>query len=74
MATGKRNPHRAIAIPPDLLKALEAQPEALRRFEAFAYTHRREYVEWVEDAKKQETRDRRVEKAVLLISQGKKFS
>jgi hypothetical protein len=72
--SGKKQVRKAIAMPPDLLKELEKTPEALRRFEAFAYTHRREYVEWIEGAKRPETRQRRVEKAVTLIGQGKKFS
>jgi len=73
-ATGSKLEHKPIAMPPDLLKGLEARPDALRTFESFSYTNRREYVEWVEDAKRQETRDRRVQKAVTLIAQGKKFS
>lgn len=72
--TANKLVRKPIAVPPDLLKALEEVPEALRRFEAFAYTHRREYVEWIVDAKRPETRQRRVEKAVSLIGQGKKFS
>jgi hypothetical protein len=72
--TGKKQVRKPIATPADLIKALEVDPDALRRFEAFAYTHRREYVDWIEEAKRPETRLRRVEKAVSLIGQGKKFS
>ena len=73
-SSAEKRVHKPIAVPPDLLAALEAQPDALKRFEAFAYTHRREYVEWITEAKRPETRQRRLEKAVNLIAQGKKFS
>ena len=72
--SAQKRVHKPIAVPPDLLKALEEAPVALKTFEAFAYTHRREYVEWVTDAKRPETRQRRIEKTVALVGQGKKFS
>jgi uncharacterized protein YdeI (YjbR/CyaY-like superfamily) len=38
-----------------------------------SYTHRREYVEWIEEAKREETRHRRIAKAVELIGEGKPY-
>ena len=36
-----------------------------------SYTHRKEYVEWIEEAKREETRRRRIAKAVELTREGK---
>jgi len=50
---------REVAVPDDLAAALgESRPA----FDSMAFTHRREWVEWVEDAKKPETRERRIAK------------
>lgn len=51
---------RTVTVPDDLLAALAAEPALLARFEALPYTHRREFVEWVEQAKRSQTRQRRV--------------
>jgi hypothetical protein len=54
---------REVDVPADVAAALDAA--ALRNgFDAFAFTHRREWVEWVEQAKKPETRERRIAKVV----------
>jgi Bacteriocin-protection, YdeI or OmpD-Associated len=45
---------------------------ASQAFEALSYTHRREYVQWVVEAKKSETRQRRVERAVEMLEAGAK--
>ena len=56
---------REVAVPADLAEALgELRPT----FDKFAYTHRREWVEWVEAAKKPETRARRITKVVERLS------
>ena len=51
--------------------ALAAQPAARERYEALSYTHRREFAEWVAEAKKQETRDRRAAGAVEMLLEGR---
>jgi len=52
---------REVDVPVDLAEALgELRP----RFEAMSYTHKREWVQWVEAAKKPETRERRITKVV----------
>ena len=63
---------RIIEVPDDLAKAFAANPDAKARFDAFAYTPRKEYVRWIEEAKKAETRTARVEKAIEKIREGKK--
>jgi uncharacterized protein YdeI (YjbR/CyaY-like superfamily) len=51
---------RSDTTPPDLLTALEAVPAALAQWDAWAASPRRQYVSWVLDAKRDETRARRV--------------
>lgn len=58
-------------IPPDLAEALEANADAKRRFEAFAPSHRREYIEWINEAKQQQTRAKRVATTVAQSAEGK---
>ena len=57
---------RTVVIPPDLADALNAAG-ALEAFERLSYTHRKEYVRAIEDAKKPETRERRVAAAVQAV-------
>lgn len=65
---------RPVVVPDDFARALTANPPAAARFETFAYTHRKEYVQWIEEAKRPETRQRRISEAVTRISQGTTFS
>ena len=62
---------RTVAVPPDLRNALEADPEANAAFEKLSFTHRREYVEWIAEAKRPETRARRVAGTVDGVRQGR---
>jgi hypothetical protein len=61
----------AIAVPPELAKALARQPKIKAQFDAMSPSHRREYCEWIADAKKPETRERRLLKAIEQIAEGK---
>lgn len=51
---------RVVEVPSDIAEALAATPAAKAAFEALAYTHQREYVKWVDDAKRQATRTDRI--------------
>ena len=51
---------RTVDIPDDLAEALASEPALRARFDGLAFTHQRELVEWVADAKRAETRQRRV--------------
>lgn len=42
-------------------------------FEQFAYSHQKAYVDWIEDSKKEETRARRIDKAIELLAEGKRL-
>jgi len=57
--------------PADMLAALKKDTKAFAVWQAFAPSHRREYVEWITDAKTGETRTRRLETAVGWIAEGK---
>jgi hypothetical protein len=64
---------REIDVPPELAAALAAAEPALRAaFEALAFTHRREYAEWVGRAKREQTRITRAAKAVAMLRDGVK--
>lgn len=71
-AKPRRTPKPELPVPPALAAALEAAPAAKRVFDAFAPSHRREYVEWVADAKREETRDKRIVQAIEWLTEGKK--
>lgn len=62
---------RAVAVPSDLAKALKGDPEAKRFFESLSYSNQSWYVIWIEGAKKADTRERRVAKAVTMLREGK---
>ena len=63
---------RVIDAPADLARALKTNRDARAVWDKLSYTHRREHVEHLEDAKKPETRQRRLEKAITLLAAGTK--
>ena len=58
-------------VPDDLAAALAKNRKARVTFEAFSPTHQREYVEWIADAKRAETRARRLATALEWLAEGK---
>jgi uncharacterized protein YdeI (YjbR/CyaY-like superfamily) len=67
----KRNAGQAVEVPDYFLAALKKNKKALAAFEAFSPSHKREYVEWITDAKQEETRARRLATAIEWIAAGK---
>jgi hypothetical protein len=63
---------REVDLPEDLKRALENDTQALAAFLRLSYTHQKEYVQWIEEAKRDATRQSRVERALGLIKNGKK--
>ena len=63
---------RVIEIPKDLMKELKKDKEAKTFFDKLSYTHRKEYVNWVTEAKKAETRQSRIIKAIEMLKKGKR--
>lgn len=64
-------PRPAPEVPSDLAAALDADGTAAARFAALAPSHRREYIEWIEEAKRSTTRARRIEQTVAWVAEGK---
>jgi uncharacterized protein YdeI (YjbR/CyaY-like superfamily) len=67
---GKTAP-REVAVPADLAEALAGDNEVARFFAGLSYSHQRAYVTWIESAKKDETRRRRVAQAVVKLRDGR---
>ena len=63
---------RAVEAPAELKKAFRTEKEAKALFEKLSYTHQKEYVTWINEAKKEETRLNRVAKTIEMLRQGKK--
>jgi bifunctional DNA-binding transcriptional regulator/antitoxin component of YhaV-PrlF toxin-antitoxin module len=59
---------RVIEPPPDFAGALLKNKDAQANWQKLSYTHKKEYVRAIEEAKREETRVRRIEKAVEMIS------
>jgi hypothetical protein len=62
---------REVAVPADLAQALDTDPVAAAFFAGLSFTNQRVYVQWIEDAKKPETRTARVTKAVEQLHEGR---
>jgi uncharacterized protein YdeI (YjbR/CyaY-like superfamily) len=71
MPRAPRKPPTPVEVPPDLSTALQKNAKARAVFEAFAPSHKREYVQWIGEAKTDETRQRRLDQAVEWIAEGK---
>jgi len=61
----------ALAVPDDLSAALKKNAKARATFEGLSPSHRREYVEWITEAKREETRQRRLATALEWMAEGK---
>jgi uncharacterized protein YdeI (YjbR/CyaY-like superfamily) len=59
-------------LPEDVAAAFEAEPEARAYFESIPTFYRRNYMRWIESAKRQETRANRVREAMELLKAGKR--
>lgn len=64
---------RTVEAPPDLSAALEGTPGASAAFTRLANSHKKAYVDWIDAAKRPETRERRIFKSVDMIAVGKKL-
>ena len=64
-------PKPTVKVPADLAAALGRNARARKTFDGFSPSHRREYVEWITEAKREETRARRLKQAVEWLAEGK---
>jgi len=62
---------KELVVPGDLTKALSKNKPAKAAFEKFSYSHKKEYVQWIEEAKTEATRNKRLATTVELLSEGK---
>jgi hypothetical protein len=63
---------RVIEVPAELKKLFKTEKEAKAFFDKLSYTHQREYVMWINEAKREETRQNRILKTIEMLKQGKK--
>jgi uncharacterized protein YdeI (YjbR/CyaY-like superfamily) len=68
----KRPPKSDLPIPVDFEAALATAPAAKSAFETFAPSHRREYIEWITQAKRDETRANRISQSIEWLDKGRK--
>lgn len=71
MTVGRDTSAVVDSIPADLKKALSQNAKAETYFRKMPPSHRKAYVQWIEQAKKAETRESRLKKAIHLLLQGK---
>ena len=67
----KPKPRPEAAMPADLASALKRNRKAATTFAAFSPSQRREYIDWIVEAKREETRAKRLAQAVEWIAEGK---
>jgi uncharacterized protein YdeI (YjbR/CyaY-like superfamily) len=67
----KKKPKVEIPMPDAFAAALKKNAKAKKAFDAFPPSHKREYLEWIVDAKREETRDKRIGQAIEWIADGK---
>ena len=66
-----RKPGKELPVPADLKKALVANAKAAATFKDFPPSHRREYIDWISDAKRPETREKRLHTTMQWLTEGK---
>ena len=62
---------RKVTVPPDLAEALENDPDAKKFFEGLSYSNKLRHVLSIEGAKTEETRQRRIDKAIGMFREGR---
>ncbi len=67
----KRSAAKKELVVPDYFSALKRNKKAFEAFENFSYSHKKEYVQWVTEAKRDETRAQRLETSITWLAQGK---
>ena len=63
---------RVVAVPAELKRAFKSDKDAKSAFEKLSYTHKKEYVTWINEAKKDETRQSRIVKTIEMLKKGKR--
>lgn len=66
-----KKPPKPLVLPPALVAALKKNARAQAAFDAFSPSHKREYAEWIAEAKGEDTRERRIKTAMAWMTEGK---
>ena len=66
-----KKPKAELVIPDYIIKSIKKNKKAFNTFNNFSYSHKKEYVEWITEAKTDATRDKRMETAIEWMSEGK---
>jgi uncharacterized protein YdeI (YjbR/CyaY-like superfamily) len=66
-----KRPKPPLRVPAELKRALEKNRKARETFEGFSPSNRRDYAEWISEARAEETRRRRLAQAIEWMAQGK---
>ncbi|MDR7135949.1 uncharacterized protein YdeI (YjbR/CyaY-like superfamily) [Lysobacter niastensis] len=69
--TGAATPRAPLEVPDDLAAALKKDAKARATFDGFAPSYRRDYIEWITEAKREDTRQRRLKQTVEWLAEGK---
>ena len=70
-AKAKATEKKDLVVPPYFLEALATNAKAKIVFENYAYSHKKEYLEWITGAKTEATRNKRMETALEWMAEGK---
>ena len=62
---------KELVVPDDLKAALKKDKKAKAAFDAFTYSHQKEYIEWITEAKTEATRNKRLTTTIEWLSEGK---
>jgi hypothetical protein len=63
---------REVETPPELATLLKKDAPARAAWEKLAYSHKKEYVQWIVEAKREDTKTRRLEQALVMLREGSK--
>ena len=66
-----KSARRELTIPEYFRAALRRNKNAAITFDGFSYTNKKEYLEWITEAKREETRSKRLQTAIAWLAQGK---
>ena len=58
---------RTVDVPADIIEAFSTSRKAITTFTNFSYSHKKELTEWINEAKRTETRERRIIKAIVML-------
>jgi len=67
----KMSGKKELEVPDWFLDAIRSNPKAFETWENFSYSHRKEYLEWVTEARREETRSERLNKMLEQLQEGK---